>query len=550
VLQGRTTLRQSAVVAATGFVLASLLLASACRRHRGAPASGGVTADAHEDPAGAPSRDVTTDHGVVRGVLHEGVFAFRGIPYAAPPVGERRFAPPADAPAWPSPREANDWGACCPQLADGKAVGQEDCLTLNVWTPQGARASTGGQGGTRTGRPVLVFIHGGGNIQGCSAQEGLGQRTYEGAGLAAARDVVVVTMNYRLGVLGFLEHAALPRDATNLGLRDQAAALRWVQRNIGAFGGDPKRVLLFGESAGAEDTCAQLVSPASRGLFSSALMESAQCPDQSLAAAEKQGADVAAKLGCGGGDVLACLRAKPVDALVTGAPGATLFEKGIKYAPVVDGDVLPKAPLAAIGAGEHHHVPFAVGSNSEETLLWLRDKPMLGELGYRLRLDEMLGKEKAAEVLARYPVASYPDAKEAFIAATTDAVFACPARTLARAMAKAQQEPVYRYYFSHALATRHRAPEHGAVHGLELLFVWGQLHPNGYRPTDGETALSRAIQGYWARLAAGDPNGEGARPWPRYHGGDPYLVLDDPVGAGTALHAANCDFWDSVGLGR
>jgi para-nitrobenzyl esterase len=535
-------------------VVAACWLLPACRRRTTTPAAGGVEADAHEDPTSAPSRDVTTESGIVRGVVHGETFAFRGIPYAAPPVGALRFVPPRPVAAWSSPRDATVWGACCPQLDGGKAVGDEDCLTLNVWTPKS---------GTVAPRPVLVFIHGGGNIQGCSAHEALGQRTYEGDVLASAYGAVVVTLNYRLGVLGFLEHEALGPESTNLGLRDQVLALAWVQKNIAAFGGDPKRVLLFGESAGAEDTCAHVVSPQSKGLFSRAIMESAMCPIDDLATMRKAGEDIARKVGCGGGDVAACLRSKPAKDLVKDAPGATLFEKGIKYAPVVDETILVDDPLKTIAKGAHNHVPFAVGDNSAETLLWVRETPLRGELAYRMRIEEMLGKAVGEEVLRRYPVSTYADAKEAFVAATTDAVFVCPARALARALSKSQTEPVYRYYFSHALETRSRAKESGAIHGLELLFVFGHLHPNGYRPTEGEEALASLIQGYWTSFAgAGDPNDarHAASPtdvpvkrvrWERYDANqDDYVTLDDAPKMASALHSANCDFWDGVGATR
>jgi para-nitrobenzyl esterase len=514
------------------------------------PASGRVEAEAHEVPISAPSRDVITQNGVVRGVDDGETFAFRGVPYAAPPVGALRFAPPRPAAAWSAPRDATAWGACCPQLDGDKAVGDEDCLTLNVWTPKG---------GASTPRPVLVFIHGGGNIQGCSAHESFGQRTYEGDVLASANGVVVVTLNYRLGALGFLEHEALGAESTNVGLRDQIAALAWVQRNIAAFGGDPKRVLLLGESAGAEDTCAHLVSPQSKGLFSRALMESAMCPSADLATMRKAGEDIARKVGCSEGDVAGCLRSKPAKDLVKAAPGATLFGKGLQYAPVVDGTLLVEDPMKTIAKGAHNHVPFAIGDNSAETLLWVRDTAPRGEAAYRTRIEEILGKVVGDEVLRRYPVSAYADAKEAFVAATTDAVFVCPGRAIARAVAQSQTEPVYRYYFSHALETRSRPKENGAIHGLELLFVFGHLRPNGYRATEGEAALASRIQGYWTSFAGtGDPNDGGHPPlrndvpvepvqWERYDANkDDYLTLDDPPRMDTGLHAANCDLWDGV----
>ncbi len=238
-----------------------------------------------------PESSVATDHGVVIGVDLGATVAFRGIPYASPPVGEKRFTAPIDPPSWSALRDAAAWGACCPQLHNGEVVGSEDCLTLNVWIP---KAKSDGR------RPVLVFLHGGGNIEGCAAQELFGDRIYEGDALAAAKGAVVVTLNYRLAALGFLEHDGIP---TNLGVRDQIAALGWVERNIGAFGGDPSRVLLFGESAGAEDTCVHVASPRSKGLFSRALMESGLCPGGKFCRGyeiDRQVSKIASKLGCGG----------------------------------------------------------------------------------------------------------------------------------------------------------------------------------------------------------------------------------------------------------
>ena len=524
----------------SALVLMSLLTLTACHRKqwsKGVAKSAESTSSAVS--AGTPSGDaIETDAGPVRGVVQGDIVAYLGIPYAAPPVGAKRFLPPDPPEHWSAPRDANAWGACCPQLTQGgEFTGSEDCLTLNVWAPK--------ERGT-TAKPVLVFIHGGGNIQGCSAQQGMTQRIYEGDVLASKRGVIVVTFNYRLNVLGFLAHAALKK--ANLGLRDQTAALEWVHRNIKAFGGDPERVLLFGESAGAEDTCAHLVSPASKGLFSRALMESAICPFTPLEKSQKNGEDVAKKLGCTDDDPFACLRGKSAEELVKGAPGSTLFEKGIKYGPSVDGDVIVSQPLATIASGGHNHVPFVIGDNSEETRLWMGKALIPGEGIYRARVTELLGATKADEVLKRYPVSDYPDAKTAFIAATTDAVFVCPARALARALAKGQSEPVYRYLFAHAPHPKFREAAHGAAHGLELLFVFGHLHPAGYQPTSAEQSLSDTMMSYWSGFAAkGDPNGADLPAWPKFEpASDPYLELNDAVVSKAGLRTANCDFWDGA----
>ncbi len=505
-----------------------LVLLVGCRKHTSPGGPITVTSTHVQEDEGAPTTEVVTDHGPVRGVLHGGTYAFRGIPYAAAPVGERRFRAPEDVAKWTAPRDARDFGACCTQMSGSSVVGAEDCLTLNVWRPRGKVSDA----------PVLVFLHGGGNIQGCSSLESLGQRVYEGNELAAREQAVVVTVNYRLGALGFMAHPAI--GGGNWGLRDQLAALAWVKRNAAAFGGDPSRVLVFGESAGAEDTCALVASPRGKGLFSRALMESGMCVATPLGASQKQGDEVAKKLGC---EDAACLRAKRAEEIVKAAPGSTLFEKGVKWGLTVDGDVLPEAPLAAIRAGTHNHVPFVVGDNSDETLLWVRDKP-LGELAYKLRMHEILGKEKGEAALARYPASAYADAKSAFVAATTDAVFLCPARQIARALAKSQTEPVYRYLFAHQVQQRRNA-EAAAPHGVELLFVFHHLRPGGYTPAPAEEELATTIGHAWRRFAdSGAPPG-----WPRYDAGtDPYFVLDEKTAEAKGLHTEHCDFWDSLGL--
>jgi para-nitrobenzyl esterase len=225
---------------------------------------------------------VATSFGAIRGTSQGGVLTFKGVPYAAPPVGDLRWRNPAPHDCWTDARDANAFGNQCPQIRSASVVGDEDCLTLNVWAPQGA-ASNGAL-------PVMFFLLGGGNVQGSTSEQlANGTYLYDGAVLAQKGNAVIVTANYRLGALGFLAHPALTADAGqtthgNYGIMDQIAALQWVQQNISNFGGDPARVLLFGESAGANDTCILLASPLGAGLFSRALMESPICALSGLAA--------------------------------------------------------------------------------------------------------------------------------------------------------------------------------------------------------------------------------------------------------------------------
>jgi para-nitrobenzyl esterase len=498
-------------------------------------------------PASGASADaVVTSQGALTGLevgSAGGVRAFLGVPYAAPPLGDQRFRAPEAPSCFDGTFTATAFGESCKQLdAEGAPKGSEDCLTLNLWAPKAAAGPL----------PVLFFVHGGGNVQGSSgATLADGTAFYDGARLAEEQNVIVVTINYRLGALGFLALAALDAESPtgtsgNLGLLDQLAALRWVQQNIAAFGGDASRVLLFGESAGALDTCALVASPLGAGLFSAALMQSGGCvafPHDEVAAL---GAGVAQEAGCAADD-LPCLRALDADALLLAHPvvidvaGATEHTFQLN----VDGYVLPKAPLEAIAAGEHNAVPLVVGANSEETGRFVEK---MSEEEYVAQVNATFG-ELAGPILAAYPSASYPSPRAAYVAITSDVKFICPARTIARTAAASQSAPVRRYFFTHALENAGAVGKAlGATHGLELAFVFHHLTVQGYVPSDEEEALALAMGGYWARLGAtGDPNGEGAVSWPVYESvADTFLGLDVPIAAGAGIRTPECDFWDAL----
>lgn len=492
---------------------------------------------------------VLTERGPVGGVVAGSTWAYRGIPYAAPPVGDLRFRPPAAHACWQDTLPAHDYGAKCLQLdANNAVVGSEDCLTVNVWAPASATPDAP--------KPVLFFIHGGGNVEGSASQEIVpGAPTYDGQALAEAREVVVVTIQYRVQAAGWLTLPELSAESAqhasgNYGTLDQLFALGWVQRNIARFGGDPARVLLFGESAGAVNTCAVLSSPLAQGLFSSALMESGACVAMTQADAEAFGQTIAQATGCqGNADVPACLRALSAEALVKAVPaGVDLAGKQSSYQPHVDDWVLPLAPLDALAAGSHHHVPLVVGVNRDETG---KSIGAMTDASYQAAVLKMAGgiQALADQILAQYPVSAYAGPRAAYVAVTSDAKFICNARKIARAAAQGQTEPVYRYFFTHTLENGSAATKaFGAFHGEELLFVFDKLSTGGYQPSAGETALAQAMGGYWSRLAAGgDPNGDGAVAWPRYDAvKDSYLGLDDTIAAGEGVRTAQCDFWDGL----
>ncbi|MBX7101502.1 MAG: carboxylesterase family protein [Myxococcaceae bacterium] len=488
---------------------------------------------------------VRLDTGVAQGRTLGATRVFKGLPYAAPPLGALRWAPPAPAACWDGVRPATGFGNVCLQRdSTGTPVGSEDCLTLNVWAP--ATPPT-------TPLPVLVFVHGGSHVSGSSALRLLGIDVYDGQALAE-RGAVVVTLNYRLGTLGYLAHPALaaadPRGVSgNYGLLDQLAALGWVQRNIAAFGGDARRVLLFGHSAGAIDTCALLTSPLSEGLFSRAMMLSGHCNAFTKATAEASGLQTAARLGCDGGTKVAdCLRSRSAAEVTTAAItfGAATEDVGYQ-APTIDGVVLPQHPGAALVAGRFQHVPLVVSSTEQEFTTLLGNygtHAVANDVEYRAALAAYFGESLADAVLAHYPSASYPSPTLALVAAMGDSGFVCPSRGVARAASKAQSAAVYRAHFTHVFSSGPLRP-YLAGHGLDLYFGFRHLSYQGFTASAGELSLADALSAAWVRFAAtGDPNGQGLPTWPRYDAAlDDALLLDDVPVMKNGIRTAECDFW-------
>ena len=436
----------------------------------------------------------------MRGKVAGGIREFLGIPYAAPPTGALRWHAPEPPAHWTGVRAATAFGPHCPQSASpfGRASTSENCLFLNVFTKPG---------GSPGGRPVMVWIHGGALVTGESDD-------YDPAALVND-GVTVVTVNYRLGALGFLADSALadPAGAAgNYGLMDQQAALRWVQANIGRFGGDPRNVTLFGESAGGLSTLSQVVSPGARGLFQRAIVESGsydltQAP---LAGAEAAGTAFAAKVGCGArpgaAATAACLRAVPVAAVLAAQSAGG-------YTPDLDGRVLTQSIGAALQDGQFNRVPVVMGTNHDEWRLFVGLSRLEGgaavtAAGYRAQIQGTAGVSAAlaAQIAARYPLASYASPAAAIGAVGTDAIFACPSLRAESLLSKFT--PTYAYEFNDENAPERFLPAaagfaYGAAHASEIQYLFGISAPIPGTLTPAQRRLAAQMKGYWASQARG-----------------------------------------------
>ncbi|MFN3816142.1 carboxylesterase/lipase family protein [Brevundimonas sp.] len=486
-------------------------------------------------PASAHDRPVVqAPAGSVRGEALDGVAAFGGIPYAEAPTGRMRWRAPVTAASWDGVRDATEFGPACHQPpsrpgsiyapAEPPAM-SEDCLSLNVWTPENAENA-----------PVFVWIHGG-SLTGGSGSEVM----YDGARMAA-EGVVVVTLNYRLGVLGYLAHPDLSAESPdgvsgNYGLLDQIEALRWIQRNIAAFGGDPDNVTIAGESAGALSVMYLMAAPQAHGLFHKAVAQSAYMIStpalretvHGTPSAEDAGVALSRQLEVRG---LARLRAMDPQALTVGAAMSGFLPLGN-----VDGHVLPAQPVAAFERGEAAPVPILAGFNDGEirSLRFLLPPQPASAEAYEAAIRAAYG-DLADDMLARYPSS---DLDEAMLATTRDAMYGWTAERLVRSQT-AQGQPSFLYYFNHSCPAADAAGLH-AFHASEIPYVFGggdrtPPHWPAIPETDVEARLSDAMLGYWVSFARdGVPVAEGQPDWRAYGEDRAYMAFDQTPVPGAHL---------------
>ena len=486
---------------------------------------------------------IQLDSGPISGKVENGVRIFLGIPYAAPPVGELRWKPPQEIASWAQERNSTDFSPSCPQPKQqdtGKF--SEDCLYLNVWTTTENQDKR---------LPVMVWIHGGAFNFGSASQP-----EYDGKNLAK-KGVVVVTINYRLGPLGFLVHPLLSKESAhntsgNYGLLDQIAALKWVQKNIAAFGGNPDRITIFGQSAGSRSVSLLMISPLSAGLFHRAIAESGgpiigseylnPVFNGNMANVLKMGQTLTAKLGCDKAeDILAAMRAKSAQEIVAAADcNTSVFEEGLFFAPVFDGWVLPKNPLTAYSGGRQHDVPIIVGSTLNEGTLYLADEKDLSVEKYKSFLKARFADNfgKAFEMFPAYKAEDVARAIDHFL---TVAANAQPARLVAQSMER-KKSKAYLYQFTRLPDTA-MARKLKVHHGVELAYVFGNMTKSeGYNDTDME--LSNKMMDYWVNFAkTGNPNGKGLPYWPAYKSKSDFnLEFSDTIHTNKHLFKKECDF--------
>jgi len=524
----------------------------------GQPADRPSPGAAQADPADQPVR---TSAGLVSGATTDtGVRVYKGIPFAAPPVGELRWRPPRSPRSWEGVRAHIEYGPACPQPDSSATLGRlgarptrvfsEDCLYLNLWTSATVSDPK---------LPVMVWFHGGSFTIGTASDD-----FYDGENLAR-RGVVVVTTNYRVGPLGFMAHPLLSKESPqgvsgNYGLLDQVAALEWVKANIAAFGGDPHRVTIFGESAGGRSVAHLMVTPLAKGLFHGGIMQSSSLyrpihhlrePWYGWPAMETIGERIAARLGCDDADdQLAALRSRTADEVLQASDIAlTSTQPGNLFEPVVDGWVIPEVPSIIFEQGRQHSVPVIGGWNADEGTLFMQ-RMRFDDFEAVRRLVRAAYPAHADEILKLYPFTTPEEARDAVDEISGVSGCGAPMRSIMRSVTRAGSS-AYLYYFSRVRGGD-LGRTLGAFHGSEIRFVFDNLEGGSTPVDDIDRRLAHDMSSHWLRFAAtGDPNGPGLPRWRPYdHTEEPYIEFGDEVTPGHHLLSRPCDLFERILLER
>jgi len=510
----------------------------------------------------ANAQTVNTQFGQVQGHANGSVSEFLGIPFAKPPVDSLRWRAPQDPASWSTVLVADSFAPACPQKYFSQlnpvggtvdsTFGSEDCLYLNIWTPNVSSTA---------GLPVLVFIHGGGNQQGSASEMDAGTPMYFGKNMASRGNAVVVTIQYRLGPLGFMVHPGLDSESVshtsgNYGVLDQILALKWIKRNITQFGGDTARTMVFGESAGAVNTGNLLVTPLAAGLFTRAGIESGGPTMSAYTDAESTGTTFVNGYTSTGSNAqkIAYMRSLQADSLVKSE--VQPLSNGIAspaWGPTLDHVVFPDYPFNLLRSGNFNHVPLLIGTNADETNV---TSPQTVTPAMVNQLVASYFPASQAEVLAMYPPGTTnATARKAYVGITTDAQFTDIVRRTAQCVAANETQAVWRYFFTYTYpATQLANLNLGSFHGMELLYVFNNFenitgHQILFKPQDD--SVQQVMLNYWVNFArTGNPNGTQTilTNWPQYNGSTDCYVEIKAEASGTqcGIRTAQCNMWDTI----
>lgn len=502
------------------------------------------------------SQTVNTQYGAVTGHLNGSVYEFLGIPYASPPTDSLRWRPTIPPSNWTTPFVADSFPPICPQknytMGDTTYTleGQEDCLYLNVWSPNIAG-----------NYPVMLFIHGGGNQQGSTSQISGGTEFYHGKNLSERGDVVIVTIQYRLGALGYLAHPGLEQEnplsiSGNYGVMDQLFALQWVQDNISAFGGNPSNVTIFGESGGGVNVGNLITTQQANGLFHKAIIQSATPVINNYDTAKAEGSVFVNDFITTGNDATKIAYMRTVHADSISLKNSSPLEGGVvqmAWQPVLDNHIFSNYPEAAFQSGNFNHVPLIIGSNADEM------QPLVPTTVFPLMVSAFINLNVPpayqSTALSLYPPGTTnQEAKESYVGILTDIQFTNTSRKTAQCVSLNQTEPVYRYFFSH---THNPAipilGNYKSYHGIELFYVFNTWENSplafGSLFTNQDDSVQTNILQYWTNFAHnGDPNAPLLPQWSQYDAStDCYLEIKaTPNNTQCGLRTAKCDLWDDV----